>query len=69
MTDKFIINIDNTIKELKPFNDKKISYKETPEGMQRLQLSLTSIDGNVDIYDVYLWKDDFDKLTKINYTK
>lgn len=69
MTDKFMINIDGETKELVPFNDEKISYKDTPEGMQRLQLSLTSIDGNVDIYDVYLWKDDFDKLIKINYTK
>ena len=69
MTDKFMINIDGETKELVPFNDEKISYKDTPEGMQCLQLSLTSIGGNTDIYNVYFWQNDFDKLTKINYTK
>lgn len=69
MQDRVMINIDNEIRELKPFNDEKISYKDTPEGMQCLQMSLTSIDGNVDTYNVYFWQDDFDKLTKINYTK
>lgn len=69
MQDRIMINIDNEIRELKPFNDEKISYKDTPKGMKCLQMSLTSIDGNVDTYDVYFWQDDFDKLMKINYTK
>lgn len=64
MTDNYM-TIGDQILPLNPITDLEVTYPEyaTPEGMVKLEMCLTTINGKVIVEPVYMYKEQFDKLS------